>query len=220
MKIALINGSPGAEKSVSYKMLFALEKRLGNDIEFVRILSITGGVGISAEELRGCDAVVFAFPVYMGAIPSQLLSFLRHIETLRIGEVSGSSPKKVPAVYAVVGCGFIEGDNTKTAMDMLRIWSGRAGCEYRMSVGFGGGGIGRKLASGKGAGRKIGRALDSLARDILTKEVGEDIITKAGKPRWLYNLSGNRRWVSAAKKRGLKKKDMELFYGNDVADGN
>lgn len=235
MKIAFINGSPRAERSTSAHMLSALEDRLkdsGGPVEIIHIpISLgkgtpvgrrlqAGGAVSDGSALFSCEAVVFAFPVYLDAIPAQLLRFLREAEVTRVEGQTPDGLSPGPAVYAIIGCGFIEGENTRVSMEMMKVWCRRTGCGYKRSIGYGGGGMGDKLVSGKWRGREIGRALKELAKNILSKDGGEDIITKATKSRASYNRSGNKAWKAAAKKRGLGKEDMLRFHGQNDAEDN
>jgi hypothetical protein len=99
-------------------------------------------------------------------------------------------------------------DYPEIAIEMILLWCNRTGFAFGRAVGFCGGGMGPSLTIGKGPGTALGKALTKLTDDIRTGEVGDTILTKPAFPRFLYNMSGNQGWQKAARKRGLKKKDL------------
>jgi hypothetical protein len=133
-------------------------------------------------------------------------------------------------VYPVVNCGFMDKDYPEIAIEMVRLWCTRTGFAFGRAVGFCGGGMGPSLTIGKGPGTALGKALTKLTDDIRTRGSDEradrssrstapsddirtrwsddTILTKPTFPRFLYNMSGNQGWQKAARKRGLKKKDL------------
>jgi hypothetical protein len=150
-----------------------------------------------ADALVGQDVIVLAFPLYVEGIPSQLLRYMEGLGRL--------SNKKL---YCLVNSGFMEPDHMDIAMEMVRLWCAEAGMVFMGGCAFGGGGIGPNLKIGKGAGRSYGKALNQLAQNIAAGHSGEIIKTRINMPRKLYMFGAHRGWKSAAKKRGLKPKDL------------
>ena len=189
MKIAFINGSPRKNSGISAKLLHALEERLPG-CEIVR------GWG------EPCDVYLFAFPLYVDGIPSNLLRELAEHET---GLPPGAR------VYALVNNGFYEGGQNATAIAMLRNWSARAGLSWKQGAGIGGGPIleSMSLPLGRGPLKNLGMALDTLAANILSGQSGESVYTRPGLPRWGYMLGGDVSFRAAAKKNGLSRRDIK-----------
>ena len=79
MKIALINGSPKKKDSASglvlenFKAFLTGDDQIITELHFYRPQITTEEVG----KLMDCDALVFAFPLYVDAIPSSWNGFSR-----------------------------------------------------------------------------------------------------------------------------------------------
>ena len=87
------------------------------------------------------------------------------------------------------------------------------GFTYAGGVAIGGGEmIGRMMASPnpeKGPVSAVLASLGKLAEAVDASETIEDIYTgPAGFPRFMYKFMSNRIWIPAAKRNGLKKKDL------------
>ena len=175
MKAALINASPKRRGSASAILLEALADCLPADTQLVSCPLHTGvPEDGTARQLADCDALVFACPLYVDALPAHMLAALAVLEgSLR---QSGSGAR----VYAVINCGFYEGWQTENALHMLRCWSKRAGLGWGRGVGVGAGGMLHALKSvpmGEGAKAGIEAALKELAGDLVSGRGGEDLFT-------------------------------------------
>ena len=205
MRIALINGSPKLKNSASETMLEDMKYFIGNEAETVDVDLHTQEVsGPAREELGRSDVWLFAFPLYLDAVPGHLLSCLVQLEKLRpvCPEVR---------VYAIVNCGFYEGIQTQTAMEVLSNWCARAGFVWGGGVGVGGGGginqmPRRKYGSGPRA--PVDKALDLLAAVITEVETHENIYVSVGFPRFLYKLAAQMGWRKMLRANGLKKEAL------------
>jgi hypothetical protein len=213
MRIVYVIGSPKKHISTSAALLGSLEERLqGQEANWVSTSGVTAE-NVAAEAakavvlLEEAQALVIAFPLYVDGIPSHLLRFLESVaEALQTDEtLSTSQPLRV---YGIINCGFFEPEQAENAATMLELWCAGIGLPFSGAVLVGGGGMGKHLARGKGPGRNVGLALGKLAARI---EAGEDaglILARPNFPRKLYILAGHRGWVRAAKRRGLKKRDL------------
>jgi len=193
MKVAFINGSPRKGNTASGYLLERLEKKLPG-------CEIVPGWG------EPCDAYVFAFPLYVDGIPSNLLrELVEHEQDMLPGA----------RVYVLVNNGFYEGEQNAAAISMMRSWCARAGLLWGQALAVGGGGallltttpMGKLL--GRGAVKKRNLALDILAGHILTGDGGEDIICSPNMPRALYMRGGDAGFRLEGKKNGLTKQEME-----------
>ena len=201
MKVAFINGSPRKSNGITAELLAHLETKLPG-------CEITHGWEGLSEAPFACEggarraggAIVIAFPLYVDAIPSNLLRELAAHET--------GLPPGTP-VYALVNNGFYEGEQNANAVAMLRHWSKRAGLAWGQGIGVGAGGILNSQQPGRGPLKSLGKALDVLARNILAGESGSDIYTRPDFPRALYKLGAEISFRAAIRKNGLSRRDVE-----------
>ena len=76
MKISIINGSPKSGKSTSALLIDYLTPQLqGNDIHVYRIHKEALS-NCQLAQITDSDALIFAFPLYIDSIPSNLLRTL------------------------------------------------------------------------------------------------------------------------------------------------
>lgn len=133
MNVLLLNGSPKRKFRDSEYFLNLLKLRLtGCSWEERKI----GGPANDAEifaEFTKADAVVFAMPVYLDAVPSHVLRFLREAE--KFCRENNCRFR----VYGIANCGFFEGKQTRNLMNVMSCWCGRAGVEWSGGIGIGAG---------------------------------------------------------------------------------
>ena len=129
MKVALINGSPKPVGSTSEILLKDLTRFTDETVQ-TSMYHFKKAVlpEVFIEAIDTFEALVFAFPLYVDGIPSQLFACLRQLEQLKCGS------KKVK-IYCIVNCGFYEGTQNQIAMDIMKHWCKRAGYEWGMGIG-------------------------------------------------------------------------------------
>lgn len=202
MRIALINGSPKLKDSASGILLEDMKYFINGEAETVDVALHTQEVSRAArEELERSDVWVFSFPLHLDAVPGHLLSCLVQLEKL-----CPVLPRV--RVYAVVNCGFYEGIQTQSALEVLSNWCARAGLVWCGGTGVGGGGClaavtGKKHGSGPKA--PIDRALDLLATAITEDETRENKYVSVALPRFLYKCAAQLGWRFQLRSNGLKK---------------
>lgn len=206
MNIALICASPRNAESASEILLHDLKPLLsdGNTL-----IDITLNKPSVAEEeinrLRDCQALVFAFPLYVDGIPSHLVSVLCRLEQSHIGNENTH-------VYGIVNCGFYEGRQCHNALNILKNWCGKAGLLWGMGIGFGGGGAlnsMKTLPLGAGPKGTLGSAYGELANAINAHASADNIYTSIAFPRALYKTAVEIGWARSIKKSGGKKRDLD-----------
>ncbi len=210
MKIALINGSPKSHGSASGCILHELKAFLDNANNMICEYSFRNPQ-LSSEEIKNlteCNALVFAFPLYVDGIPSHLLNCLIQLETL----FSAIKDKNI-LVYSMVNCGFYEGNQNELAIEIMKNWCIKAGLKWGQGIAIGAGGMLPMLKSvpiGHGPMKNLGRALKQLANNILKSTPDDDIYITANFPRILYKLAAEMGWRQAIKANGLKREDLFL----------
>ena len=209
MNIALINGSPKTKASASGALLEDLKQLLPNE-HHIKLLHLNKPA-LTIEDittLQDCSAWVFAFPLYVDAIPSHLLSCLCQLEQADFN-------RNDIHVYSFVNCGFYEGKQTKYAMGVIETWCRKTGLKWGMGVGFGGGGALVSMKNApleKGPKRTLGKSLTLFVEAILRQDQKDNIYTSIAFPRFLYKIIIESIWKKAIKKNGGKVKDLKKRY--------
>lgn len=207
MQIALINGSPKVKDSNSGRALkdlkgFISDTSIISEYSF-RKVSLTEK---EISELGDFDALVFAFPLYVDAIPAHLLSCLIQLE-----EYFKANCKKNIKVYAMVNSGFYEGHQNKIAIDIMENWCEKAGVIWGQGLCIGAGMMlssVENVPAGHGPKKNLGVALKELGENISKGNSGENLCIIPNFPKFLYRMSGNFGWIQQAKGNGLKRKDL------------
>ena len=208
MKICMINGSPKSKDSSSEYLIDEITKLLDSKLE-VTVCSAKDKP-FSDEQfsnIYSCDAIVFAFPLYVDAIPSHLISFLQAFQ-----EYLSEKPVKNTRVYAVSNCGFFEGEQNRYALNIIENYCERTGLIWEFGVGIGAGGFigGSKSIPWESSIKKpVYKELLKLKGSLETgEEQNQNIFITAKMPRRFYILAAHRGWKSLAKKNSLKIKDL------------
>lgn len=207
MQIALINGSPKVKDSNSGRALKDL-KGFISDTSVISEYSFRKASLTEKEisELGDFDALVFAFPLYVDAIPAHLLSCLIQLE-----EYFKANCKKNIKVYAMVNSGFYEGHQNKIAIDIMENWCEKAGVIWGQGLCIGAGMMlssVENVPAGHGPKKNLGVALKELGENISKGNSGENLCIIPNFPKFLYRMSGNFGWIQQAKGNGVKRKDL------------
>lgn len=207
MKIAFINGSPKAKNSSSESVLSVLKPMLIDKNEIIDYNLRTST--LSNEEIKSigeCSILIFAFPLYVDAVPSHLISCLYEMEMFFKEQLT-----KDKMVYALGNCGFYEGNQNTIALDIVKNWSIKAGLKWGQGIGIGGGGMLPMLKSvpdGKGPKKNLSKALKIMANNITNRNTDENIFINPNIPKFIYKLGAESDWRQQIKENGLKKKDI------------
>ncbi len=210
MIIAFINGSPKTHESSSGCVLHELKALIDNANHEIYEFSFKKPQ-LSSEEtdnLVECDALVFAFPLYVDGLPSHLLNCLVQLETL----FSAIKEKNI-LVYSVVNCGFYEGHQNELAIEIMENWCIKAGLKWGQGLAIGAGGMLpmlKNVPNGHGLKKNLEGTLKQLANNILKSASGQNICITANFPRILYKLAAEMGWRQSIKANGLKRKDLFL----------
>jgi hypothetical protein len=216
LRIAYLNGSPKKQASASANILGAMEERLAEH-DAVRLRVPSDSVTETASQFASLDALVLAFPLYVDGIPAHLLGFLEALERALYPTFSAPDASETPVrnpdlkavkLYVLINCGFMEPEHTEVAVDMIKLWCERVGFIFGRAASFGGGGMASSLKIGRGPGKDYGAALDALAEDVTAGRGGETILTRVNIPRSLYIKGAHYGWRRAARKRGVKVRDL------------
>ncbi|MEQ8197815.1 MAG: hypothetical protein ABRQ27_07405 [Clostridiaceae bacterium] len=204
-RIALINGSPKMKNSASACILEVLKKYLDNDniAEYNLRLPQTQDI----EEICEREILVFAFPLYVDGVPSNLLNCLYQLEQ----HLKNKHAETV--VYAIANCGFYEGKQSSIALDMMENWCIKSNVRWGQGIGIGGGGMMPMLngkSAEKGPMKNTAAALKELANHIQEEKSAENLYVSPNFPRILYKMAAEMGWRQQIRANGLKRKDLFL----------
>lgn len=211
MNIVFINASPKGKNSNSCYFLELLQNSLtkdsSNDIT-IKQYTITSPYSEADfyTDIANSQAIVFAFPLYVDSLPSNVLSFLRKME-----EVLKSSPCSA-TIYAIVNCGFYEGKQNELGIEILKNWCSRVSLPFGQAIGIGSGemlGSLRTMPLEEGPNKNLGIAIQKFSHTIVQQTTGETIyVIPSYFPRFFFIKAANHFWVKRAKKNNLKKRDL------------
>lgn len=209
MKIAMINGSPKSKNNASGVLLNDLKTYFTENTEILDFHFNQPHIDVKeVAELSTCDAYVFAYPLYVDGVPSQLLSCLRDLEKADIINKNGM-------VFCIVNSGFYEGKQNAIAIQILKNWCCRLQLQWGMGIGMGGGGalVGmQSIPIGSGPLKSLGNALSAMQNCLINKTQGEDRYISVDIPRWIYKLGADASWKQTIKKNGGGAKDLGHRY--------
>ncbi len=203
MTAALIDASPKRKGSTSSILLGKLRELCPPGIRTEETALHTSDVPAGVKEtLQSAGVWVIACPLYVDSVPSHLLSCLMELEPL-----GPEHPGRT--VYAIVNCGFYEGEQAALALKILENWCAKAGFVWGGGLGMGGGGaIPTLTATEKGPMVPICRALAGLGERIARGEGGENQYCTVAFPRFLYRLAGQMGWRQGIRQNGGRAKDL------------
>lgn len=216
MKITLINGSPKVKDSASGLILNELKIFLNNsEDEAERNISISEYNfrknkldSAVIEEVVTSDILIFIFPLYVDGVPSHLLSCLVQLE-----EILKNIKEKNIKVYALVNSGFYEGEQNKSAIEIIENWSEKCELKWGQGIGIGAGPLlqsVKDVPEGHGPKKNLGSALTTISKNILNASSDDNIFISANFPRFAYKFAAEMGWKQAIKANKLKVRDLYI----------
>ena len=200
MKTIIINASPKSKNSNTENFLKHLISRLPEKETKVYKLN-----ELKTEEIQNCSSLVFAFPLYVDSLPSELLKFLCLLEKVKF-------ENKDIMIFAVVNNGFFEGEQNHIALDIIKNWCNKVGLKWGQGIGIGAGEMSPAVANiplKKSPFALLDSAFDGLACNIENHISAENIYISPKMPRFLWKIGGTYTfWPQKAKKNGLKARDI------------
>lgn len=207
MKIGIIIGSPKIKGSSSGLIADVLEKRLSGKHEVYKItISHTGKEGSEEyEKIAQCQSLIFVFPVYCNEIPGHMLSCLVDLE-----KCFKKSKNKDVMIYAFTNCGFYRGQCGDVAVEMMKIWTSKAGLIWGQGVGTGAGemlGFVKNVPYGYGPNYNIGKLVDQFVYNIVNRRTDAEKFIAPTFPKILYEMAANMLWIlrCSNKRKNLRK---------------
>lgn len=209
INICFINGSPRKERSGSSYLISELTKLLSNDINtkeyFISNLMKDNSL---LEDIITYDKIVFVSPLYADCFPSTMLEFMASFEDF----IKAKDNIKLD-MYCMVNCGFIEGTQNKTAINIMKNYCNRLNFNWRFGIGIGGGEFmtgSKDMPMNSRIKKPVYNAFLTLKEDIEnnSNSLVDSILVNAKIPKFIFKFAGNAGWKSMAKKNNLKGKDL------------
>ncbi len=182
MKVLIINGSPKIENSNSEVLVNKLNNYINADIIQINRKNYKQDF---SDIINNYDTLIFAFPLYVDGIPSHLLESLTNLTI------------ENKNVYAIVNCGFPEGNHAKQGLDIIRNYCIHNNLNYKGGLGIGGcGGLNgmSKNRLLKFINVNINKYIKDLSNSILANEEFNNVLTKINIPNYIYRHIGNMSW--------------------------
>lgn len=217
-RICFVNGSPrgnnSASKGLIGKVAEMLDKQVTEIHEVCVVESLRNNAGEKDFALLGkMNAIIFVFPLYIDAIPSNLLEYMYDF-----AEYLNSHPQTPdhisPKVYSIINNGFIEGSQNVNALRIMCHYTEQIGYHWRFGIGIGAGEFVREtmevIPLKSRLKRNIYNALIKLTAELESGEVKQqgNIMTNPSMPKFLFTTMANRHWTTEAKssRKSLSKK--------------
>ena len=195
----IINGSPKVINSNSSYFINIITKNLDKcnifELKEGNYNNIINGINKS-------KTIIFAFPLYVDSPTSVTLSFLDYI-------IDNEITLKNKSVYSIINCGFREGEQNITALNIIKNWCEKVGSTYKGSILIGAGEI-----VGKKKYRFISnKAIKSLKEfsNIIKEDNAKEIITTMDLLNdKLYCILANLSWNKKGRINNLTKKELKI----------
>lgn len=196
----LINGSPKPLNSNSSYFLKLISSYI-NDYKIFELKKNKYDEII--ESINKSDVLVFAFPLYVDSPTSITLSFLDYIIDKKI-------KLKDKFIYIIINCGFREGEQNITALNIMKRWCNKVESIYGGSILIGAGEIVGKEKY-KFVSREALKNIKKFSNIIRLKEKGLDIVTTMDLlNNRIYCYMANLSWKRNGKLNKLSDSDLRI----------
>lgn len=153
--------------------------------------------------IKNSDAIIFAFPLYVDSPPSLTLTFLDYIidQNINMNE---------KLIYVVINCGFREGEQNITAINIIKRWCEKVNAVYCSSILIGAGEIvGKKKY--KFISHKASKDIKKFTNIIKEKQKHADIITTMDLlNNKIYCYLANKSWNKRGKENNLNNYELRI----------
>jgi hypothetical protein len=207
MKVLMVNGSPKAAGSSSGMILDQVAAALGPGHEIV-VKRAASGVATRAD--LEAEILVFAFPLYVDALPAPLLEWL--IAYRELASARDAALRQRTTVYAICNCGFWESAQTESALRIVRSFARSSSLSWGGGLGIGSGGMIEGLAKAPPEmpiKKPVSAGLQWLSGLVARGETpGELRYVQHAFPRWAYIAMAHLGWRQMARANGLRPRDI------------
>lgn len=218
MRIYAINGSAKGEGSNSRAMISIVQGYLGCGAEIETVSQIRQyrkSDDSVFPAMAESDVLLVSSSLYVDALPATLLAFLERYAAY-LARPGKDVRARTQRVFGCVNCGFFEGEQNASALEILANFSAASGLRWSGGVGIGTGemiGSLKDVPLDASIRRPVTSALRALAVAIDSGpdgRLGENLFAHHGLPSFLFKLAGEAGWRKQAKQNGLKSRDLFL----------
>lgn len=188
--VTLINGSQKiANSNSTYFLKLISDERIYN-LNYDNYKEVINSI-------KKNNIIIFATPLYVDSISSNLISFLDYIYDNKIDI-------KDKSVYIIINCGFKEAEHNIVAANIIKNFSNKMKANYKGFILIGAGEIiGNKKF--KFISKKALNKIEELKYEIIEeKNIKDNLLTIDYVESKLYLLLGNILWKKKAKKNKIK----------------
>lgn len=195
----LISGSPKTHSSNSLHFL----KMISENLDEYKLFELKkNNYNEILNNIKKSDVIIFAFPLYVDSPTSITLSFLDYI-------IDNKIKLKGKLIYVLINCGFREGQQNITAINIIKRWCCKVDARYGCSILIGAGEIVGKDKY-KFISRKALKRIKDFTKIVQLKEKRTDIITTMDLlNNSLYCYMANLSWNKKGKTNNLSIDDLK-----------
>lgn len=209
-KICFINGSPRDKASMSNYLIEEIIKTIDESKFIINKLHINDILKNEyiIDEINDASKLIFVTPLYVDTLPGHLMEGLLKIESrLKINNINSID------TYAVLNCGFLEGQQNHIALDVFKNFCDKSNLIYKFGIGIGAGvfmNSSRSMPLHFGIKKPVYNAILSLSNDIQGKEEyrGRNILVNPSINKFLFKIMASSFWVMTARNNNVKIKDL------------
>lgn len=196
----LISGSPKIKDSNSKHFLEIIKSKLNADNIYELKNNNYDNI---INSINKSEIIVLAFPLYVDSPPTPTLAFMDYIIDNNI-KIEGKK------IYTIINCGFREGEQNKTAVEIVKMWCKKVDATYACSILIGAGEVVGKDKF-KFISRKVLKNINKFIDIIKNKEIKDDIITTMDLfNNKIYCYVANIFWNKKGKENNLSIVDMKI----------
>jgi hypothetical protein len=196
----IINGSPKVINSNSSYFINIITKKLDKYNIFELKNKDYNNI---INSINKSDIIILVFPLYVDSPTSITISFLDYI-------IDNQISLKNKNIYTIINCGFREGEQNITAINIIKRWCEKVNAIYCSSILIGAGEIvGKKKY--KLISLKANKMINKFAKIIEKKQKHTDIITTMDLlNNKMYCYLANKSWRKRGKKNNLSNKELRI----------
>ena len=195
----IMNGSPKVINSNSSYFVNMITKNLD---EYNIFELKDGNYNNIIDSIGKSKTNILAFPLYFDSPTSITLSFLDYI-------IDNKVSLKDKSIYIIINCGFREGEQNVTALNIIKRWCEKVKATYKGSILIGAGEIvGKKKY--KFISNKVLKNLKEFSNTIKDNKTKEIVTTMNLLNDKIYCMLANLSWNKKGRINNLTKKELKI----------
>ena len=193
----IMNGSPKVINSNSSYFVNMITKNLD---EYNAFELKDGNYNNIIDSIGKSKTIILAFPLYVDSPTSITLSFLDYI-------IDNKVSLKDKSIYTIINCGFREGEQNVTALNIIKRWCEKVKATYKGSILIGAGEIvGKKKY--KFISNKVLKDLKEFSNIIKENKTKEIVTTMNLLNDKIYCMLANLSWNKKGRLNNLTIKEL------------